>query len=450
MSLRQFPQGFLWGAGTSAYQIEGAWNEDGKGESIWDRFTHRQYTIHNDDNGDVSCDHYHRMPEDVALMKELGLQSYRFSISWSRVLPQGRGDINHKGLDFYNQLVDKLLAANIVPNATLFHWDLPQALQDKGGWPNRDITDWFAEYARVVFDRLGDRVPLWSTHNEPGIHAFQGHAFANHAPGIADYYRAYQTVHHLLLSHGKAVQVFRQGGYKGEIGIVVSFKHYLPASDSDRDRAACQRAYDEKVSLFMEPLFKGDYPQRLFNWIGSHAPRVQEGDLALISQPIDFLGVNYYFTLSVSSVAPTGGLQKLKWTQVSAPGWGNTEMGWGVNPVGLKAVLLNIKENYGNPKMYITENGCALKDQPDASGFVADWSRINFLRDHFCAVNEALEAGVNLHGYYVWSLMDNFEWPYGYNPRFGIVRVDRETGKRTPKQSAYWYREVIARNGVEQ
>lgn len=450
MSLREFREGFLWGAASSAYQIEGAWNEDGKGESIWDRFTHRPHTIVNGETGDVSCDHYHRMPEDVALMKELGLQTYRFSICWSRVLPQGRGDINHKGLDFYDQLVDKLLAANIVPNVTLFHWDLPQAVQDKGGWPNRDSTDWFAEYARVMFDRLGDRVPLWSTHNEPGIHALQGYAFANHAPGIADYSQAYQTVHHLLLSHAKAVQVFRQGGYKGEIGIVLNLKHFQPASVNDSDRAAAARAYDEKVSLFMDPLFKGHYPQRLFDWIGSHAPRVQDGDLALINQPIDFLGVNYYFTLSVYFVAPTGGLMKLKWDQVSAPGWGHTEMGWGVNPSGLKAVLLNVKENYGNPKMYVTESGCALKDSPDASGFVADWGRINYLRDHLCAVHEAVEAGANIHGYYVWTLMDNFEWPYGYNPRFGIVRVNYETGERIPKQSAYWYRDAIARNGIEQ
>lgn len=449
MSFREFPQGFLWGSAAAAYQIEGAWNEDGRGESIWDRYSHRQQTILNEDNGDISCDHYHKMPEDVALIKALGQQTYRFSISWSRVLPKGRGNINNKGLDFYDQLVDQLLAANIVPNATLYHWDLPQALQDQGGWTNRDSTDWFAEYAQIMFDKLGDRVPLWSTHNEPWSHAFQGYGFGNHAPGIADASQAYSTAHHLLLSHAKALQLFRQGGYKGEIGIVLSFRHYIPASDNQSDRAAAARAYEDKVPLFMEPLFKGKYPQNLMNWLGTQAPRIQDADLALINQPIDYLGVNYYYTLAIS-FAPYGGLLKFKPAPYSAPGWGHTDMGWGVNPPGLTAVLLNIKENYGNPKVYITENGCALEDQPDTNGFVTDWGRINYLRDHLCAVHEAITAGANIQGYYVWSILDNFEWSYGYKPRFGIVRVDFNTRKRIPKQSAYWYKDVIARNGVEQ
>ncbi|MUL36724.1 GH1 family beta-glucosidase [Gloeocapsopsis dulcis] len=444
----RFPEKFLWGVATSAYQIEGAWNEDGKGQSIWDTFAHRPYTIHNNENGDIACNHYHQMPEDVALMKELGQQTYRFSISWSRVLPQGVGAINHKGLDFYDQLVDRLLDAEIIPNATLFHWDLPQALQDRGGWHNRDSVSWFCEYAQVMFARLGDRVPLWCTHNEPWSHAFQGHSFANHAPGIASAAQAYQTVHHLLLSHGRAVQLFRQEGYNGEIGIVLSFRHYLPASDSESDRAASQRAYDDKVSMFLQPLFRGHYPEHLINWLGTQAPQIHDGDLELIQQPIDYLGINYYYTLSIS-FASSGGLLKLKSAPFSAPGWGHTEMGWGVNPEGLKAVLLDIKENYGNLKVYITENGCALKDQSDATGLVADWGRVNYLRDHLRAIHEAIQTGANIQGYYLWSFLDNFEWSNGYRPRFGIVRIDFDTCKRIPKQSAYWYKEAIARNGIE-
>ncbi|MFQ5616022.1 MAG: GH1 family beta-glucosidase [Anaerolineales bacterium] len=449
MTIRQFPEEFLWGAATSAYQIEGAWNEDGKGESIWDRFVHRPYNVVNGDTGDVACDHYHRMPQDVALMKELGLQTYRFSISWPRVLPEGRGTVNETGLDFYDRLVDNLLAAGIIPNATLNHWDFPQALQDAGGWPNRDSVDWFVDYARVVFDRLGDRVALWSPHNEPWVIAFIGYAWGVLAPGICDYSQAYQTVHHLLLSHGRTVQLFRQGGYKGQIGAVLNLGHFEPASESEADRAACQRAYEENVALFLDPLFKGRYPETLFDWIGPHASRVREGDMALINQPIDFLGVNYYSTHTISH-SLRGGLLKAEPAPVSAPGWGQTEMGWGINPPGLTAVLLNIKENYGNPKMYVTENGCALKDAPDEDGFVTDWGRVNFLRGHFLAAQDAIRAGANLHGYYVWSLLDNFEWAMGYGPRFGLVRVDYEAGTRIPKQSARWYSEVIARNGVNE
>lgn len=447
MTERQFPEGFLWGAATAAYQIEGAWNEDGKGESIWDRFTHRPYTILNGDTGDVACDHYHRMPEDVTLMKELGLNTYRFSVSWPRVLPEGTGQVNPKGLEFYDRLVDELLAADILPSATLNHWDLPQAIQDRGGWPNRDCADWFAEYAQVVFERLGDRVALWSTHNEPHVIAYAGYASARFAPGIADYSQAYQSIHHLLLAHGKAVQTFRAGGYPGSIGIVIYFGNYLPASESEADRAACQRAYENMSAIFGDPLFKGRYPEALFEWIGPHAPRIEEGDMAVISQPMDFLGVNHYFTVQVA-FDHHGGLLKLSERQVSAPHWGYTSMGWGVNPDGIRATLFDLKTRYDNPPMYITENGCAVADAPDTQGFVADWRRVDYLRAHIRAVHQAIQAGVDVRGYYVWSLLDNFEWASGYGPRFGIVRVDYDTLVRTPKQSAHWYSEVIARNGL--
>jgi len=446
MSLSKFPDGFLWGAATAAYQIEGGWNEDGKGESVWDRFTHRQYTIQNGDTGDVACDHYHRMPEDVALMKDLGLKTYRFSISWPRVLPQGRGQVNEKGVDFYSRLVDRLLEAGIVPNATLNHWDLPQAIQDAGGWPNRDVTDWFADYARLMFDRLGDRIHMWTTHNEPWVVAFMGYGQGIFAPGISDYSQAYQTAHHLLLSHGKAVQAYRQGGYDGEIGIVLTPQYYQPATDSDADVAACLRVYDQAAALFLAPIFRGYYPERLFEWIGPHAPEIHDGDLEIIGQPLNFLGVNYYMTFNVS-FSPQGGLLKASTEQVSAKNWGRTQVGWGINPAGLTARLMDIKQNYGNPKVYITENGCAIDDTPDHEGFVADWGRVAFLRAHLRAVHDAIQAGANIQGYYVWSLMDNFEWASGYEPRFGIVRVDYKTGQRIPKQSARWYSSVIAQNG---
>lgn len=447
MSLQQFPQGFLWGAATAAYQIEGAWNEDGKGESIWDRFTHTPYKIYNGDTGDVACNHYHHMPEDVALMKTLGLKTYRFSISWPRVLPQGQGRPNQKGLDFYDRLVDNLLAAGIVPNATLNHWDFPQALQDRGGWANRDSTGWFADYARLMFDRLGDRVPMWTTHNEPWVVAFIGHAFGEFAPGIADYSVAFQVAHHLLLSHGKAVQVFREGAYPGQIGIVLDLQHHRPATAAQADHDACRRRYELTHAIFLDPLFKGVYPKLLWDWIGPHAPRLQDGDMDLIRQPIDFLGVNYYMTFDVR-FCHRGGLFKLATEFVSAPNWGHTAMGWGINPAGLTDTLLNLKENYGNPKIYITENGCATNDIPDETGFVADQGRINYLRAHLMAVYRAIQAGVNVQGYYVWSLMDNFEWAHGLSKRFGIVRVDYSTGRRIPKQSAGWYSRVIAQNGV--
>jgi beta-glucosidase len=438
----------LWGATTSAYQIEGAWNEDGKGEGIWDSFSHRPYNILNGDTGDVACDHYHRMPQDVALIKELGLFSYSFSISWPRVLPLGRVAVNEKGFDFYNRLVDQLLEAGILPVVTLNHWDYPQALEDAGGWPVRDSVDWFADYARVVFDRLGDRVTTWMTHNEPWVVAFLGYATGVHAPGLCDYSKAYQVVHHLLLSHGVTVQLFRQGGYKGEIGIVLNLEGYEPASEREADRAAYQRVYEESASLFLDPLFNGHYPEMLFDWIGPHQPRVLAGDLDLIGQPIDFLGVDYYRTHTVSH-AINGTLLKAELGPLPALGWGQTEMGWGINPRGLTATLLDVKERCGDLKVFIAENGCALRDVPDETGFVADQGRVNYLSAHLQAALEAVDAGVNLGGYYVWSLMDNFEWSMGYGPRFGLVRVEYETGKRIPKGSAYWFREVIEQNGID-
>jgi beta-glucosidase len=443
-----FPHGFLWGAATSAYQIEGAWDADGKGESIWDRYVHKPYNVLNGDMGDVACDHYHRMPEDVMIMKSLGLKAYRFSISWPRVLPKGRGETNPKGLDFYDRLVDHLLSAGIQPVANLDHWDFPQVLQDAGGWGNRDCTDWFADYARLMFERLGDRVKMWSTHNEPWVFAVIGHGKGEHAPGICDLSKAYQVAHHLLLGHGKAVQVFRQGGVQGQIGIILDLNHFLPASESEADLAACRRAYLEKAGLFLEPLFFGRYPQELLDWLGFHQPQVRDGDLELIHQPIDYLGINHYFTLTVAHAIDSS-LLKGRSEPYSAPGWGRTTMNWGINPQGLKAVLLDIQNNYGNPTVYVMENGCSLPDIPDENGVVADWERVNYLRAHIQAIHQALQAGANLRGYFVWSLMDNFEWNWGYSRRFGLVRVDFINQRRTPKQSAYWFGEVMAENAID-
>ncbi|HUG34816.1 MAG TPA: family 1 glycosylhydrolase, partial [Anaerolineales bacterium] len=359
-----FPKDFLWGVAASAYQIEGAYNEDGKGESIWDRFTRWEGHVLNGDTGDVACNHYHRYKDDVAVIKSLEIPCYGFTVAWTRILPTGSGAINQKGLDFYSRLVDELLTAGITPKATLFHWDLPQVLQEAGGWPNRDTSNRFADYARIVFDHLADRVKMWATHNEPWVSAFLGYATGVHAPGICDYSQAYQAAHHILLSHGKAVQVFRQGGYEGKIGLILNLNGLIPASDDERDVAATQRVHDETHALFLDPVFKGMYPQALFDYIGPHQPKVHADDLKIIQNSIDFLGLNHYNS-DLISYDLFSGLYKAQFTPYSAAGWGRTEMDWGIHPMGLKSEVMYIKEKYGNPALYLTENGCAMPDAPD-------------------------------------------------------------------------------------
>jgi beta-glucosidase len=319
-------------------------------------------------------------------------------------------------------------------------------LQDSGGWASRDTADYFAEYARILFDRLADRVHFWATHNEPWVYSFLGHATGLHAPGICDYSQAYQAAHHLLLSPGKAVQVFRQGGYEGKIGLILNLNGLLPASPSEEDAAATQRVHDETHALFLDPLFKGTYPQKLFEYIGTHQPKIHSDDLSIIHNSTDFLGVNHYST-DLVSFDLFGGLNKARLTPYTAPGWGRTEMNWGIHPMGLKSEVMYVKEQYGNPDLYLTENGCAMPDEPDAKGLVRDHDRIRFLQAHLQALHEAIQEGANVHGYFVWSIFDNFEWERGYSKRFGLVRVDYETLQRFPKQSAYWYRNVIAQNG---
>lgn len=447
MAFLQFPDGFLWGAATAAYQVEGAWNEDGKGESIWDRFSHRAGTVRGGDTGDTACDHYHRWADDVALMQTLGLKSYRFSISWPRIIPDGRGTVNPAGLDFYDRLVDALLEKNIQPNATLNHWDLPQAIQDLGGWPNRDTSAWFADYARCVFDRLGDRVPFWATHNEPWVIAFLGYALGQFAPGISDYTQAFQTAHHLLLAHGQAVQAYRQGGHPGKIGIVVDIEPVEPMSDSRADMLAAQRVNETNLDLFLEPIFHARYPEYLMEWIGAMAPKTQPGDMERIRQKIDFLGINHYYT-RLAGFDPGGGLLKVRLLPKTMPMWGFTETGWGIYPQGMADVLAHVQHNYGNPEIYVTENGCAAMDTPDDDGYVCDDDRIAYYRAFLQAVHQAIQNGANVRGYYAWSLLDNFEWADGYSKRFGLVRVDYHDLERIPKKSFGWYQEVIASNGL--
>ncbi len=448
MTQLHFPDGFLWGAATAAYQIEGAWDEDGKGESIWDRFSHQPFRILNGDAGDIACDHYHHMPEDVAMMKNLGLKAYRFSISWPRVLPQGIGQVNPPGLAFYDRLVDELLEAGIVPMATLNHWDFPQPLQDLGGWPNRDSINWFTAYAQVVFDKLADRIPYWATHNEPMVVAFSGYGFGSFAPGIADFSEAMKTVHHLHLAHGNAVNLYRQLGYDGQIGIVLNLATFIPETDDSADIAAAKRMEDLINGLFLDPILKRDYPADFMDWIGVMAPPIQPDDMAVIAQPIDFLGVNYYFSQYVK-YSPHS-LFKFEAKPNIDPGWGATEKGWGICPSQLTALLRHLKTNYDSPPIYITENGTSLDEPADETGFVSDQGRINYLRAHFKAAHDAIQEGVDLRGYFVWSLMDNFEWAEGYSLRFGLIHIDFENPqrKRTPKESFAWYQKVIENNAV--
>jgi len=443
-----FPNSFIWGAATASYQIEGAWDEDGKGTSIWDTFTHKPYRIWHGDTGDIACDHYHHLSEDVSLMDHLGLQSYRFSISWPRILPQGIGQVEPRGLDFYDRLIDQLLEKDILPMATLNHWDFPQALQDLGGWPNRDVVSWFTEYAGVVFERLGDRVTYWATHNEPFVVAFSGYGGGGFAPGISSFPQALQATHHLLLSHGKTVQLYRQLGYPGKIGIVLNLATFHPKTDNPADFSAARRMEDFINNLFLDPIFKGCYPENFMQWIGDMAPEVQAGDMDIIQEPIDFLGINYYFSQMVSR--QNRGLLKLATEPKIDPGWGMTEKGWGTCPSELTQLLLHLKQDYGNPPMYITENGTALGEPADETGFVNDQGRINYLRAHFTAAHQAITKGADLRGYYVWSLMDNFEWAEGFDLRFGLIGVDfNDPGrKRTPKASYDWYRQVIENNAV--
>lgn len=443
-----FPEGFLWGAATSAYQIEGASTEDGAGPSIWDRFAGTPgYTAHGE-TGDVACDHYHRYRDDVALMSALGLRGYRFSIAWSRVIPDGVGAVNRKGLDFYSRLVDELLNRGIEPNATLYHWDLPAALDDRGGWANPDVADWFADYAALLFRTLGDRVKLWATLNEPWVVVDAGYVHGVMAPGHRNLYQAARAAHNLLRAHGRAVRAYRAES-DGRIGIVVNLEPKEAATSSDADRAAAARADAYMNRFFLDPLLLGRYPTELADVFGAAWPGdVSDDDVRLIREPIDYLGVNYY-KRGVTKHDPAA--WPVYASLVRQPQHMMTTLGpdWEVHAPSLTRLLLWIRDRYGAMPLYITENGAAFYDPPHAiDGSVEDPLRVHYLREHLRAARAALDHGVDLRGYYVWSLLDNFEWSAGYGPRFGIVHVDYSTLARTPKRSAHFYADIIRSNGA--
>ena len=450
MSARRFPEGFLFGAATSAQQIEGATLEDGRGESVWDRFAATPGKIEDGSNPSVACDHYHRWRDDLSLLRELGLNAYRFSIGWTRVLPDGRGPVNAPGLDFYDALVDALLEAGIAPFVTLNHWDLPQALDERGGWGARETARRFVEYAEIVAARLGDRVNHWVTHNEPWCIATLGHEQGHHAPGRRDPAEALRVAHHLLLSHGWAVEVLRREAPRAEVGITLILTPVEAASQAAADRDAA-RQYDGTFNRwFLDPLYRGRYPEdvvadrvRRGQLASPELPFVRPGDLEAIAAPTDFLGVNYY-SRAVMKAGPDGHPAGVP----QAPKHELTEMGWEVWPRGLTDTLLHVTREYAPRKLYVTESGAAFADEPGAEGRVADARRVDYLRTHFESALDAIEGGAPLAGYFVWSLLDNFEWGQGYTKRFGLYRVDFSTQRRSPKDSALFYRQVAATRAV--
>lgn len=448
--MSQFPKDFLWGTATSSYQIEGAADEDGKGESIWDRFCKISGNVNNGDTGAIACDHYHRYKDDIALLKSLGVQAYRFSVSWPRIFPEGYGKVNSKGLDFYKKLVDGLLENDITPMLTLYHWDLPQALQDIGGWTNRDVTDYFTEYSAYLFESLGDRVHHWLTHNEPWVASYLGYAEGEHAPGYHDFRAFVKASHHLLLSHGKTVSEFRRSKAKeGQIGITLNLEPAYPLYNDEEHRTAAKKKEGFLNRWFLDPVFKGRYPEDIRKIYDQHMSLdfIREGDLNVISQDTDFLGINFYsITTHIPDKSPEPeNVLKFKSVPVGKP---QTDMGWEIDSNGLYDLLLQLKKEYGDIPLYITENGAACRDKINERNEIEDDDRIDYVKSHLSACSRAIENGVNLKGYFVWSLMDNFEWAFGYDKRFGIVYVDYETQKRTKKKSAYFYQDVIANNGI--
>jgi beta-glucosidase len=444
-TLRTFPGDFIWGAATAAYQIEGAVKEGGRGPSIWDTFSHTPGKTHAGDTGDVAADHYQHWEEDVELMAELGLNAYRFSIAWPRILPQGTGEVNATGLDFYDRLVDALLARGIEPYVTLYHWDLPQPLEDAGGWPHRDTAEAFADYTRVVAERLGDRVTHWITHNEPWVVAFVGYVMGHHAPGREDSIAGFQAAHHLLLSHSYATDVLRTTIDRPiKVGIAIDLNPVHPATADAEDETAATRFDVARNQLFLDPLFNGTYPKELTALPGPFFDAVQENDLKQISAPIDFLGINYY-TRSVVAHDPAVPLIQAR--QIQPKGNEYSQM-WEIYPEGFYEILTRVHNDYAPAEVYITENGIPVPEGIDADGKIRDYRRIRYLRDHIAQVHRAWEAGVPLRGYFVWSLLDNFEWALGYTKRFGLIHVDYETQERLIKQSGHWYAQVITETGV--
>ncbi|MEN8114135.1 MAG: GH1 family beta-glucosidase [Actinomycetota bacterium] len=447
--MRSLPDDFVFGVAASAYQIEGAWDEDGKGESIWDRFVRTPGRILNGDTGEVACDHYHRYPEDVAIMTAAGIPAYSLTTAWTRIIPDGLGSVEPRGIAFYDRLVDELLANGITPYVTLYHWDLPQGLQDRGGWADRDTVDAFVRYADVVSSALGDRVKHWKTHNEPWVASFLGHSDGVFAPGHTDFTEALTAAHHILLSHGRSVPVIRANAPGAEVGIVIDCRPSAPASDAPEDIAAQWHFDGFRNRWFYDPVFGKGYPQDIVDahrargrFDTDEPPFVRPGDLDEIATPIDFIGVNYYTAIEVSA-----GADESEETGVEPglnPPDGYTEMGWPIVPEALTAFLRRIRDDYGATDIRVTENGASYSDGPGDDGRIHDHRRIDYLHKHLSAVADAIDLGVPVTGYFVWSLLDNFEWALGYSQRFGLVWVDHATGDRIPKDSLAWYSKMIA------
>ena len=450
----RFPDGFAWGTATASYQIEGAVNEGGRSPSIWDTFAQTPGKVQDGDTGDVADDHYHRFEEDAGLMADLGVGWYRFSLAWPRLQPDGSGPLNEAGVDFYSRLVDALLENGVKPWVTLYHWDLPQALEDRGGWPERDTAARFAEYSAAVHERLRDRVRHWTTLNEPYCSAFLGYAAGIHAPGRQEPEAALRAAHHLLLGHGLAVEAMREQGPDDEYGITLNLHPPIPASDDPADADAARRVDAVSNRIFLDPLLRDGYPADLREDLAavSDLAFVQDGDEARIGAPIDFLGINYYYRPIVKAGAgdPT---QPTAWVGCGdvgtvTRGLPRTEMGWEIDPEGLHAIITRVAGEYPGVPLYVTENGAAFADEKSADGAVHDQSRIDYLDAHFRAASRAIADGVDLRGYFVWSLMDNFEWAFGFSKRFGLIHVDYETLERTPKDSAGWFAQVTRANGL--
>jgi len=444
----RFSSDFLFGVATAAYQVEGAWNEDGKGESIWDRFAHTPGKILDGMSGDVACDHYHRYHEDITLMKELGVDAYRFSIAWSRIFPEGRGRVNEKGLDFYRKLIEKLKSVGIRPVVTLYHWDLPQALQDEGGWENEATVQAFADYARLLFCTFRDDVDIWITHNEPWVVAFIGNYEGRHAPGKEDFGAALRVSRNLLLSHGHAVRVFREEGIKKPIGITLNLSPVHPARNDEETRKAVRR-YDGYLNRwFLDPLFHGRFPEDMLAFYGAKGFPVQQLDSqesALVSSPLDFLGINYYFR----SVVAEGSEPVLETRLVESPDAEKSSMGWEVYPPDIYEIIQRVTRDYAPKAIYITENGYASFDVVSPQGSVEDDKRIDYLRNHLLQLSRAIAEGSPVKGYFVWSIMDNFEWSFGFTQRFGLVYTDYVTLRRIPKKSFYFYQNLIRKRALE-
>lgn len=456
-----FPEHFVWGAATSSYQIEGAVREGGRGPSIWDAFCQTQGKIQNGATGEVACDHYHRFEDDVKLMQELGLKAYRFSIAWPRIQPNGQGVQNSEGIAFYSRLIDCLVEHGIEPWVTLYHWDLPLALQiEQDGWLNRDVVEKFGEYARICFDAFGDRVKNWVTLNEPWCSAVLGYGIGMHAPGRIDDDEPYVAAHNLILAHAKAVAVYRKdfSGQGGQIGLVNNCDYRIPLTDSEADKAAAQRSMEFFLGWFADPVWKGDYPVSMRGRLGKRLPEFTEEEREMVLGSSDFFGLNHYTTMYASeptdralleeNVAGNGGMISDAQVHLSVdPEWVQTQMEWSIVPEGCRKLLEWIDERYAHPPIYITENGCALHE-PDHESGLHDVMRRDFFEGYLCECRKALAHGVDLRGYFAWSLLDNFEWSWGYNRRFGLCRVDYKTLDRTPKLSALWYRDSIASNGA--